>query len=93
MFVKANRGWLALAHIPHGHGHFDEYLGLKDTRDNRRDAERIKRGLEAAILAGTFETEFARRFPDSKNLARFDRAPVDSTLADFALAWLEEQTT
>jgi Arm domain-containing DNA-binding protein len=92
MFVKSNRGWLALAHIPYGHAHFDEYLGLKDTRDNRREAERIKRGLEAAMLAGSFETEFARRFPDSKNLARFDLAPVESTLADFAVAWLEEQT-
>jgi hypothetical protein len=32
--------------IPDGHRNFDEYLGLKDTRDNRRDAERIKRGLD-----------------------------------------------
>ena len=33
MFVKSNRGWLVLAHISHGHRQFDEYLGLKETRD------------------------------------------------------------
>jgi len=38
MFVKANRGWLLLAHIPYKGEHFDEYLGLTGSRDNKRTA-------------------------------------------------------
>ncbi len=91
--MKANRGWLALAHIPHRGEYFDEYLELTDTRDNRREAARIKRALEAATLNGTFETEFRRRFPKSKRLVRFEAAASDPTLGEFALAWLEERRT
>lgn len=95
MFVKSNRGWLVLAYIsisnPIIGGHFDEYLGLKDTRDNRREAERIKRSLEAARLNGTFEREFARRFPASKNLPQFSVPTKEPTLGEFAVGWLREQ--
>ena len=70
MFVTKNRGWLLLAEIPFRGEQFDQYLHLKDTRDNRRAAERLKREIQNAILAGTFEKEFARRFPNSPHLAR-----------------------
>lgn len=90
MFVKSNRLWLLLAHIPLGDEHVDEYLHLRDTRDNRRVAERLKRQVEAEIRAGTFD--YARRFPDSKNLARHGlRLLVKPTLGEFALSWLDEQ--
>jgi integrase len=35
MFVKSNRGWLSLAHIPFRDEHLSESLHLKDTRDNQ----------------------------------------------------------
>lgn len=44
MFVKSNRRWLMLAHIPLGRDeHVDEYLHLRDTRDNRRIAKKMTR--------------------------------------------------
>jgi site-specific recombinase XerD len=91
VFVKANRGWLLIGHIPLGCGHISEYLGLKDTRDNRREANRIRRQLEDALRAGKLEAEFARRFPESKQLARLGLKSDEPTLGDFALAWLEEK--
>src|SRR5271156_6783207 len=58
MFVKSNRGWLLLAHIPYRGEHFDEYFGLRDdSRDNQRKAKKIKRALADAIRDGTFESE------------------------------------
>jgi integrase len=90
VFVKSNRRWLLLAHIPLGGEYVDEYLHLRDTRDNRRIAEKMTREIEAEIRAGTFE--HARRFPNSKHLARLGlRAPIQPTLGEFALTWLEEQ--
>ena len=93
MFVKSNRGWLLIAHIPFRGEHFDEYVGLHDSRDNRRKAEKIKKALENAIRDGEFEREFAARFPDSKNLTRFASETRDEpTLGDFAKdTWLTEK--
>ena len=92
MFVKSNRGWLALAHIAHRGAHFDESLGLHDSRDNRRKTKQIKRALEDAIRNGTFESEFRARFPDSKNLARLESETSEPTLGEFAQKWLDEKT-
>ncbi len=94
MFVKLNRGWLLLAHIPYRGEHFDEYLGLAaSSRENQRKAKRIKRALENAIRDGTFEQEFRSRFPASKNLARFESETiVEPTLGEFAQKWLDEKT-
>jgi integrase len=90
MFVKSNNGWLALAHIPIGGEHTSEFLHLRDTRDNRRIAKRLKREIEAKIRAGTFD--YADRFPNSKNLARLGlKAVAAPTLGEFARAWLEEK--
>ena len=90
MFVKWNRRWLLLAHIPLGGEYVDEYLHLRNTRDNRRIAKKLKSEIEAEIRAGTFE--FARRFPSSKNVERFGlKAPHDPTIGEYALAWLAER--
>ena len=91
MFVKSNRGWLLLARIPFRGVHFDEYFGLRDSRDNRRKAKKVKRALEDAVQNGTFESEFRARFPESKNLARFERESTQPTVSEFAQLWLEEQ--
>lgn len=93
MYVKSNHGWLVLAHIPLLGGHFEEFLHLKDTRDNRRKANRTKRGLEAALHDGTLEAEFKKRFPESKLLARLEekQPPAEPTLGEFAQTWLKEK--
>ena len=93
MFVTKNRGWLLLAEIPFRAEQFDQYLHLKDTRDNRRTAERIKREIENAILAGTFEKEFARRFPNSPHLVRLGlESSTEPTLGKYAIEhWLPEK--
>lgn len=93
MFVKSNRGWLVLAHIPFQGEHFDEYFGLRDSRDNQRKAKKTKRALEDAIREGRFESECRARFPESKNLARFElETTVEPTLGEFAQKWLDEKT-
>ena len=91
MFVKSNRGWLLIGHIPLRGGHVSEYLGLRDTRDNRREANHIRRQLEDALRAGKLEAEFALRFPESKQLARLGLRSSEPTLGEFALAWLGEK--
>jgi hypothetical protein len=93
VYVKSNRGWLLFARIPYQGGQFDEYLGLKQSHDNERKAERIKKALENAIHTGEFEREFAARFPHSKNLARFGaKVAIEPTLGEFAIeTWLAEK--
>ena len=46
-----------------------EYLGLKDTRDNRREKARWLQELEASLRLDTFD--YAKWFPKSKGAARF----------------------
>lgn len=94
MFVKANRGWLVLAHIPLLGEHIEQFLHLKDTRDNRREANRTRKALEAALRNGTLEAEFAKRFPGSNLLTRLElkRPPAEPTLGEFAEKWLHEKS-
>ncbi len=93
MFVKPNLGWLAIAHIPL-HGEFvTQRLHLTDTRDNRREAKLTLKALESALRAGTIESEFAKRFPNSRVLKRLGlKAPKELTLSEFAQKWLDEKT-
>jgi len=73
-----------------------EYLGLKDSRENRRAAQRIVRGLELEIADGKFD--YATRFPTSRNLERLGlrvdappENPATPTLGEFATSWLDER--
>jgi integrase len=93
MFVKANRGWLLVAHIPLGGEFVSQPLHLRDTRDNRREAKRNCEALEDARRAGALEAEFAKRFPNSRHLARLGlRLKVEPTLGEFAIeTWLPEK--
>lgn len=73
---------------------FREFLGLTDTPQNRRDAERIARALEREIAAGEFD--YAVRFPDSPNVKRlFPERAAEArgiqTLAKYAERWLDER--
>jgi integrase len=92
VFVKSNRDWLLLARIPYRGEHFDEYFGLKRSRDNLRQANKTRKALERAIRDGRFESEFRARFPESKNLVRFETATSEPTLGEFAQKWLDEKT-
>lgn len=93
MFLKANRGWFVLCYIPLGGEFVSQPLHLKETRDNERKAKRIREELEDALRAGKLESEFAKRFPNSKALARLGLKPsLEPTLGQFARTWLEEKS-
>jgi len=92
MFVKSHRGWLSLAHIPFRDEHLIESLHLKDTRDNQRVAEKLKREIEAEVRAGGFD--YARSFPNSRHLARLGlKSSAEPTPAEFAVEWLGEKVS
>jgi hypothetical protein len=64
-----------------------EYLGLPDTRDNRRDQKEFLRKLEAALRLGTFQyTEF---FPDSRRAPKFQIKLGRNTVLDYFNSYLE----
>ena len=69
-----------------------EYVGLKDTRENRRAAAGIVREIELEIASGKFD--YHARFPASRNLERLGlqstSVPRRIVFCDFALGWLEE---
>jgi integrase len=69
-----------------------EFLGLDDTRDNRRLAARLALQLERELAAGSFD--YAARFPASRNLTRMGLAARSRRLpllADYAAQWLDAQ--
>ncbi len=69
-----------------------EYVGLGDTRDNRRAALRLLREIELELATGQFD--YAARFPRSKNLERLGLATSAGavpTLAEFGREWIEER--
>jgi integrase len=89
MFIKSNRGWLALSFTFNGE-RCTEYLHLHDNRDNRREAEKLARDIEAEMRAGSFD--YAHRFSNSTKLDRLGLKPsADPMLGEFALRWLDEQ--
>ncbi len=67
-----------------------EFLGLADTRENRRLAARVAVQVERDLAAGTFE--YASRFPASHMPRRLGlqsaRTPMP-TLAEYARQWLQ----
>jgi integrase len=80
-----------------------EYLGLDDTRDDRRTGARTVNEIEYELKAGKFD--YAARFPESRRLERFgikpqaqvpsltpaEEKPEVPSLGKFAEAWLEER--
>jgi integrase len=80
-----------------------EYLGLDDTRDDRRTGARTVNEIECELKAGKFD--YAARFPESRRLERFgikpqaqvpsltpaEEKPEVPSLGKFAEAWLEER--
>jgi integrase len=91
MSVKANRSWLLLVFNFKGE-RCEEYLGLRDNRDNRREAEKLDRDVKAELRAGSFD--YAQRFPNSKRLARLGlKEKRRIILGDFAREWLQEKST
>ena len=50
-----------------------EYLGLDDTRDDRRTGARTVNEIECELKAGKFD--YAARFPESRRLERFGIKP------------------
>jgi integrase len=88
--IKSNHGRLLLR-IKYRGTWREEYLGLNDNRDNRREAERLAREIAAEIRSGSFD--YAPRFPESKNLTRLGLRPTDAdlTLGNFGRRWLTER--
>jgi len=73
-----------------------EYLGLKDTRENRRAATVMVREIELEMVSGKFD--YAAHFPSRRNLERLGLRTIEPptaretpTLGDFAARWLDER--
>lgn len=91
--VHAQNGRLLLSfQIPHNGAKLRcrEFLGLADTRENRRLAVRIAAQVERDLAAGSFE--YAARFPASRMPRRLGlqpaRGPVPA-VAEYARQWLQ----
>ena len=68
-----------------------EYLGRRDTRDERRALAGFVREVSNEIRAGNFE--YAKRFPDSRMLARLNlTSNQPATMSVFARRWLRIQS-
>ena len=67
-----------------------EFLGLADSRENRRVASRVASRIEHELAAGSFD--YPARFPASRMLQRLGlrTAPIQPllTLAEYAQRWL-----
>lgn len=89
--VHAQNGRLLLTfQYPH-HGQrvrCREFLGLADTRENRRLAARIAAQVERDIATGCFD--YVTRFPTSRTPKRLGlRSSQAPALADYSWQWLE----
>lgn len=93
--LESDRGRLLIAFQYRG-VRCREYLGLRESRENRRAALRVAHELELEIAAGKFD--YAVRFPTSRYLTRLGLEPVERSesptaarLAEFASRWLDER--
>jgi integrase len=67
---------------------YREYLNLRDTRDNRRDASRFRKDLEYALRHPEFD--YSKWFPNGRHLKDFAPARKDSpTVAAYYRRWLD----
>lgn len=67
-----------------------EYLGLKDTREHRRAAQRLLREIDLDLATGQFD--YSAKFPQSRNLERFPlekQSAVVPTLSEFGWQWIQ----
>lgn len=88
--VRSDDGWMFLD-FRYRNERCREYLNLRDSRDGRNEANRVKRRLETEIRAGVFN--YAEFFPNSPRAERFGVRPRRSpTLTEFAREWLEERS-
>lgn len=84
--IRSDKGWLLLD-FRHRGKRYREYLNLRDTRDDRREAEHMKRRVEAELRAGTFDC--ARLFPNGSRAAV--HLAAQPTLGEYATTWLDER--
>jgi len=71
-----------------------EYLGLKDTRENRRTAQKLLREIDLDLATSQFD--YGAKFPRSRNLERLALAThsaVAPTLGEFGWQWIQERRT
>jgi integrase len=66
-----------------------EYLGVLDTRDNRRRFDALRRTIQAEL--GRREFDYLKHFPESRAIKRFGLAPKAEpvTLGSYYRRWLE----
>jgi integrase len=84
--IASDKGWLLLD-FRHRGRRYREYLNLRDTRDGRREAKRIKERVEAEMRSGSFD--YLRAFPDGARAPSF--AAAQPILGEFAQVWLDER--
>src|ERR1019366_6838903 len=89
MAVRSDNGWLSVT-FPFKGKRRTEYLGLKDSRDNRRFGQRLNDQVKAELKAGNFKYE--KHFPNSKYISGLPAAvrANNPTLRHFAEEWLKE---
>ncbi len=83
--VHSQNGRLLLSfQLPHNGAKLRcrEFLGLADTRENRRLAARIAAQVERDLAAGSFE--YATRFPASRMARRLGLQPARGPVAGSA---------
>ncbi len=69
-----------------------EYVGLSDSRENRRATQKLLREIELELATGRFD--YVSRFPQSGNLERLGLTASPSAapaLAEFGKQWIEER--
>lgn len=87
--VKTDKGVLRLSFL-YESVRCIEYLGMKDTKQNRRYAERLAAEVEGKILTKSFN--YAEYFPQSRRVELFGGVrKVSCTFTEYADIWLEKQ--
>ena len=70
-----------------------EYLGRKDTKENRGDARRLVRRIDGEIAGGTFD--YLKYFPDGRKKHLFARETAETGVVPpfgaFAREWLRNK--
>ncbi len=86
--VRAEKGCL-LVNFTYQGVRCREYLNLRDTKENRRQAAFLASEIEKKIVLGTFI--YGDYFQASKKALLFGEAKKDFTFEEFAKLWIERQ--